>query len=285
MFKLFKTQPTFNRVTNRFELALKEIVATVVTKGRTTNEIIEEIHETFYTEVDKLLAEAKVANSLETDKQEAIDKCNRLKALGFTNSKEVIEAQKEIDRLNALEAENRAKESLIKAIDYFSFKYPQYKFITEHSVKGICAKYGLIYGKINRYIGTVPDKNLKHMEDFKINHEDNCFEEYFNTPYIDFGSRRTGQRFMNGAEYSELDTRQKMSQYTCYEHHKLEIAAPKSDFDLEGYGVKDHKISKIEIPDPVVLHPVCYNNQKYYLIVTAWGLEASDPLIVNERNN
>ena len=32
-------------------------------KGKTTNEIIEEIHESFYTEVDRLLASAKTANS------------------------------------------------------------------------------------------------------------------------------------------------------------------------------------------------------------------------------
>jgi len=49
--------------------------------------------------------------------------------------------------------------------------------------------------------------------------------------------------------------------------------------------VKDFKISKIEIPDPVVLKPVYYGGQKHYLIVTAWGLEASDELVVNEKMN
>lgn len=36
-----------------------------------------------------------------------------------------------------------------------------------------------------------------------------------------------------------------------------------------------------EIPDPVVLYPV----REGYLIVTAWGDEASDPDVVNEVNN
>ena len=33
-------------------------------KAKSTDELIEEIHETFYTEVDRLLASAKIAHSL-----------------------------------------------------------------------------------------------------------------------------------------------------------------------------------------------------------------------------
>ena len=93
-------------------------------RSKTTNEVIEEIHETFYTEVDKLLASAKIANSLDTDKQDLIEKCARLKALGFTNTKEVKEAEAEIARLDELKRDNEAKKTLIEAINYFSFKYP-----------------------------------------------------------------------------------------------------------------------------------------------------------------
>ena len=49
--------------------------------------------------------------------------------------------------------------------------------------------------------------------------------------------------------------------------------------------LKDFKLSKIEIPDPVVLQPVNFKGEKYYLIVTAWGDEASDELVVNETLN
>ena len=35
------------------------------------------------------------------------------------------------------------------------------------------------------------------------------------------------------------------------------------------------------VPDPVVLQPVRYG----FLIVTAWGDEASDEMVVNPRNN
>lgn len=68
--------------------------STIETKN--IKEVIEEIHETFYTEVDRLLAEAKISKSLDTDKQDLIDKCTRLKSLGFTNTKEVKEAELEL---------------------------------------------------------------------------------------------------------------------------------------------------------------------------------------------
>ena len=65
----------------------------------------------------------------------------------------------------------------------------------------------------------------------------------------------------------------------------LEIAAPLKDFNMDEMEVKDFKLSKIEIPDPVVLKPVLFNGKKHYLIVTAWGIEASYSLVVNERFN
>ena len=128
MFKLFKKTANNNVIVSEPIYNLK---------NKTVNEVIEEIHENFYTEVDKLLASAKIANSLDTDKQDLIDKCVRLKALGFTNTKEVKEAEAEIARLDELKRDNEAKKTLIEAINYFSFKYPNYKFITEKSVEKI----------------------------------------------------------------------------------------------------------------------------------------------------
>ena len=38
-------------------------------------------------------------------------------------------------------------------------------------------------------------------------------------------------------------------------------------------------------PDPVIFQSVLYKGNEYYLIITAWGDEASDELVVNERSN
>lgn len=257
---------------------------------RSVNEIIEEIHNTFDTEVDRLLADAKISRSLDTDKQHLIDKRNRLKRLGFENTKEILEADKEIERLNALAKENESKRNLIDAIEYFSVKYMNYKFITEESVLKICQKYNLIYGTIDRYIGTVPDKNLKHIEDFKIKKEDACYiqEESFSfrsrsiRSIVDFKEVRSHTDKYQDGYKSEYAYRYSRSSFT---KHPLEIAAPLKDFNTKGMELKDFKLSKIEIPDPVVLQPVMFNKTKYYLIVTAWGDEASDELVVNQNHN
>jgi hypothetical protein len=280
-----------------------------VENNSSVNVIIDEIHETFFTEVDRLLAEAKISKSLDTDKQDLIDKCKRLKKLGFTNTKEVKEAEEELKRLEQLKKENENKKNLIDAINYFTVRYPQYKFITEESVKKICKKYNLVYGMIDRYIGTVPDKNLKHIEDFKVLEEDEAWLYEYGY-YSSFDNSKTvsnrkisskketlTEKARKKAEYDALPLEYKMTlrphlymnsyirDYTVDMEHPLEIAAPLKDFNMTGLEVKDFKLRKIEIPDPVVLKPVVFNSAKYYLIVTAWGQEASDEIVVNQNMN
>lgn len=253
-----------------------------IQKEKSVSQIIEEIHESFYTEVNKLLESANIQSSLHTDKQDIIDKRNRLVALGFHNTVEVKEANIEINRLEALERENLNKKDLIKAINYFSFKYPAYKFITEESVKKICKKYNLVYGTIDKYIGTVPDKNLNHIEDFKIDENDECYlyqtryqGDMYTTEYL---TKKQFEDSLNNSTYSPYLRKE-------YSQCPLEIAAPVKDFNLQSHEIKDFKLSQISIPDPVVLKPVIFNSQKYYLIVTAWGEEASDESVLNVNHN
>ena len=286
MFKLFEK-------TAKSEVAIAEPKADL--KGKTTVEIIEEIHDSFFTEVDKLFATAKVSNSLDTNKQALLDKCKRLKALGFTNTKEVKEAEIEIERLNKLQKENEEKQELIEAINFFSITYPTYKFITEDSVNKICQKYGLVYGKISRYLGTVPDKNLKHIEQFNVHDKHECY--FKETIYLSFGmggSRSIDKKYITKDEHEIIKERYEKSDYRLmFSMHSrevnlkcpLEIAAPVKDFNMEGMEVKNNKIQKIEIPDPIVLKPVIFKDKKHYLIVTAWGEEASDEIVVNQQMN
>lgn len=271
-------------------------------KGKTTNEIIEEIHESFFTEVDRLLADAKILKSTETTKQALIDKCKQLESLGFSQTKECIEAKEELDRIASINIENSQKDHLCAAIEYFSVKYPNYKFITEDSVKKICAKYNLVYGEVSKYTGTVPDKNLKHIVDFKIDEEDECAieEDFYFGPFGDQSMRKiymTGKKLNDNKKRKEIYLKEYKEEYyrammlhstrtrTVEQICPLEIAAPLKDFNMSGSEIKDFKISKIEIPDPVVLKPVIFAGRKHYLIVTAWGLEASDELVVNNKMN
>ena len=50
---------------------------------------------------------------------------------------------------------------------------------------------------------------------------------------------------------------------------------------LKKVGNMFHLVKTVNIPDPVVLQPVCGG----YLIVCAWGDEASDEIVVNQQMN
>lgn len=68
---------------------------------------------------------------------------------------------------------------------------------------------------------------------------------------------------------------------------ELYIAAPAEDMNLEGKTVVDYEIVDApQIDDPVVFYPVSHGeNIVGGLIITAWGDEASDPLVQNESLN
>lgn len=271
-----------NRIINR---TISE-VNTLTAPTKTVNQLVDEIHESFMTEVDRLLEEAKIAKSTDTDKGDLIDKAKTLENLGFKSAKETIEGNAEIIRLRKVEEENANKKKLIDAINYFSTKYPQYKFITEESVKTICEKYGLIYGDVAHYIGTVPDENLEQMKEFKISDDDACYDKIVFAKGVGFSQTRISP--VSKAEVIEYDSESTGFGVvsTSYSKSPLEIAAPSSDFNLEGKEIKGFKLSiKPKAPDPVVLQPVFYNGQKYYLIVTAWGKEAEDNLVINDKLN
>lgn len=284
---LIKTQQIMFNFFKKEEKLIISSSVDVIEKEISTKSIIEEIHETFYTEVDRLLEMANIKVTDYSINKELIDKGDRLKSLGFTNSKEANNAFAEKIRVCNIESENEQKDKLIRAINYFKSKYPLYKFITEDSVKKICEKYNLIYSTVDRYIGEVPDKNLKDIENFKIQNGD-C--AYIRTTTFNYLSETN--RTVDYSDYLDYLKNKKniisplsMPVRVTFRKSKLEIAAPKSDFNLKDSELRDFKLGDKHIPDPVVLHPVMFENTQYYLIVTAWGDEASDPLVVNEILN
>jgi hypothetical protein len=75
-----------------------------------------------------------------------------------------------------------------------------------------------------------------------------------------------------------------IDRYSC-EKSKLVIAAPISDFDTRYMKIQNHQLVKAPVQDPIVLKPVIFNEKKYFLIMSAWGKEASDENVVNQNFN
>jgi hypothetical protein len=79
-----------------------------------------------------------------------------------------------------------------------------------------------------------------------------------------------------------LNNREK--EYTVDKVVNFEIVAPLKDFKKDSVKLIGNKLVQ-EVPDPIVLAPVTYEGTKYFLIVSCWGEEASDELVVNVINN
>lgn len=257
---------------------------TEIKKDESEIELIDQIHNEFYSEVNILLNDANQFNEIENKKPELVDKRNRLYNLGFRNTPEMLEAEKEIKRLDQLKEDNKNKSDLIEAINYFSLNYPEYKFITEESVVNICNKYGLVYSTIDNFRGNVPFENLEQIEKFKIKDKDWCYYETYTSP-VNWDERFN--RILSFEQY-KLD-RTDYPTFGKYKYYKnsLEICAPLNQFDITDLELQGKKLVKkqIKIKDPIVLCPVFFKNVKHYLIVTAWGIESHDSEVINQKLN
>jgi hypothetical protein len=245
-------------------------------------DVVYEIHGQFNTASDRLLKEAiKIIKECEG---KDINKGERLLALGFTKAKQVVEVK---------EAKNKKKvnESLASIIQRYSLLYPNNKFITEDEVIAICEKYKLVFGNVSDFTGFIPEKNLIEIEKFTPKDEDIALEVRL---WGSDGSLREELVLVSKKKVIESDTykrqgwvfgadidRPEFKYGEIQKEAKLKIAAPVKDFDLTGKEVRGFKIFKTTPPDPVVLQPV----NGGYLILTAWGDEASDPIVVNHKMN
>jgi hypothetical protein len=271
---------------------------------------IEAIHHEFDTAADVLLEEAN--SIIEGTNIAAVEKHAKLKRLGFGNSSEVARTEK------AVEDHTKAK-ILAELVTSYKQHYPLNKFITDEQVKTICAKYGLVFGPTQNYIGFVPSKNLEEIADFKLKAEDIFYFKrikevvYYNSKDSETKGGKEVAAFLATnpiiIETSNLYYASSSSDYdgemlirhmcpnspsinrvytdSFSNREALSICAPEKDFNFEnkvknGFQVSElFKVTYSVAPDPGVLKKV----RGGYLIVTVWGDEASDPILVNEINN
>jgi hypothetical protein len=269
---------------------------------------IQAVHNEFMTSADILLKEAnEIIKNTEIVNE---DKINKLKTLGFTSSREVIENKD-------IMAKREMSKETANIIEYYKERYPIYKFITRSQVSEICKKYGLVCGDISLYNGFVPEIKLQDIVNFtNVKSDDIIKETYLLTSYKSNSLTRQYSKIFDMIIKDEfiltsISTKgfeENVHRYILEkgmsrpdgwadEFDHLEtismkgsdsfiICAPSEDMNItdsgkQGYFVGDKVKVKKQVPDPVVLKPVKHG----YLIVTAWGDEASDPLVVNEKKN
>ncbi len=223
-------------------------------------ELIERIHTDFFTAGEKLLKEAKdIISKTSTELDGKIHKLDLMQKHGLTGTEEYKQFS---TQKSTLEARKKQEELIM----YYGQKYPFYKFINDIHVSELCLKYGLVFGPIHLFHGFVPLEKLEQMESFKVDTVDCIMQE-----------RILINSFNNSTSGS---MQQSFEQGT--EKKGFMICAPKKDMDMRMMQVSaDGYTLEREFKDPVVLQPV----KGGYLIVCAWGAEASDPIVVNNINN
>jgi len=217
--------------------------------------LVQEIHNDFDNASDFLLQEAKKFLQQE-------DYMEGLRKLGFEKVPEVQEYEKK-----------KTMKRMVETTLYYKERYPFHKFIIEDMVKTICDKYDLYCGQSFNFVGSIPDKNIKEILDFKLKDEDR--PESNDGVFFSWGSGSEdfSRLFLLDGKWNENKIESRGSK-----HVFLRICADKSQFDLSNITIIDgYKL----IPDPIVLQPV----KGGYLVVTKWGNEASDEIVVNEKMN
>lgn len=260
--------------------------------------VVQAIHNEFNLAGEKLLQESLgiIQNAEKVD----IHKASRLNSVGFVNNP-LITKQKHIEEIT------KTPKQWAEIVMKYKKEFPQNKFITDFDIAKICDKYKLVHGDIEQYKGFVPEKNLTEIENFlknkglkkkfivtkvnfpypnsqsdgirrvkdylkKVNHTILAENEDSGTSFLrkEIGGQTSNGVVTLSAEYIEKTA--------------FTICAPKADMESVSWVSKllPNGIVFTHVnPDPIVLYPVEHGA----IIVTAWGDEASDPLVINELNN
>jgi len=149
--------------------------------------------------------------------------------------------------------------------------------------------------------GFVPQKNLEDISKFFLQYPKDSFvytknyrglsssiiseEEYLEAQKPKFVKEGDAKDVSTALQYAAQIQQSMYHPYYGKEKMPLAICAPLKDMETKGYKVQGVRLVQ-DIPDPVVLLPKNHKNGvEGYLIITAWGDEASDPLVINENQN
>lgn len=169
--------------------------------------------------------------------------------MGFINQPGVAAFRQEMGFYTVLKESFDGDQDRYQRAQGYALRYPNYKFISDEALQRVTRKYGLLIEDTDQFIGTIPDVNVaemaRFMEQVRIADDDQVADDFSANYFI----AAPPDQFKPKLRANAFDS---------------EAAFP-----------------RWLIEDPIVLKPV----KDGFLIVTVWGDEASDPDVVNERNN
>ncbi len=238
-------------------------------------ELVKEIHAKVEGASEKTLAEAKaiLAEAAAKPNIELYEKISKI-----TETKETLEKTR-IARLKA------------DIINGYNIKYPHCKFISVEDMDDICTQYGLVLGPDQHFIGSMPDRAMKVIADFKLNPEDLTYhkgkvrvinaghaESEGVVDWEDITAEQFNKESKNGTELVQNGRR---THYISNQNYFM-VAAPPDQFEAEGMVREGNQLKKmVKIDDPAALKPVKYG----YLVVYLWGEEAAIARMQNPKLN
>ena len=256
-----------------FKKQVKQIKQAV--KGPPT---VTEIQEHITLLVNNLLEEVGITVSKDMN---TTDRARRIEALGFRSHQSVVE-------LRTLTKDKAEANKIKEVVQYYSTTYPMYKYITKALLQRVCQKYDLVVGQASLFLADIPESNLINIENFKIRMCDTTLrnsDDYFtgHNHMVNYNDTKLVS-YTEASEAIEQQSSHISSSYSRYQQADLYVAATENMFNLKDSRVVNREIVR-NPTDPIVLYPVQRNSVDGYLIITAWGPEASDPEVINETQN
>lgn len=245
--------------------------------------VVKEIHDKILTSGEACVKEAN--EILKNTSIKNIELYQKIAARGFGNVEEIKKNKAEIE--NKQLAFERSK----IIMDYL-VRYPNYKFITTEAMNKICEEYKLVLGADQHFIGSMPERAMQAIVDFKLRPED---EIYFEGTWRAIESLKIdktkgiidwkkidkddwNKKTENGTILVKNNKRSHYISNTQY----FTVAAPQEMFNMEGLVKEGNELKSIvEIDDPACLVTVNYG----FLVVYLWGEEAAIKNMQNEKMN
>lgn len=279
-----------------------------------TKELVAKIHNDFHIAIST--ADEKLAEMLNLIVIEDGERVQTLRE--YANLKDFFGAAEEVTKsLDDLKDIDRKKAQASKIELFrqelqFMKTLTGLKFIHYPAVISLCKKYNLVLCDSTLYNQTIPQNNLKELNNFISSFKDlvikdhlNAFQDVcvkmgtYDTSFCDPVWRRSYKsRFWAATKYNNTP----LFQQTFGEgSQRLYTIAPEKFFNTEGLVNIGNEMVNIPevtlqspvvetIPDPIVLAPMNFESElgkelRMFATVTAWGPEARDPLVFNEQLN